>query len=123
MRKASEPTVTTVSQGPTGTYPCMAPEMFTTSHRGPAVDIYSLGCLLIELFGLRRVWPGLDGMQIMQKVCGAFNSPPVMPDIGHLPNAYQSVCEQCCQIDPTQRPTVAAVAAMILYFIVFVFHL
>ena len=60
-----------------GTFLYMAPEMFSTAHRGPAVDVYALGCLYIELFGQRRVWPGLDGVQIMQKVCGSFNVPPM----------------------------------------------
>ena len=38
-------TVTCIGQGP-GTFPYMAPEMFKESRRGPAADIYSLGCLL-----------------------------------------------------------------------------
>ena len=34
-----------------GTYPYMPPEMFDKSYMDTAVDIYSLGCLYIELFG------------------------------------------------------------------------
>jgi len=59
------------------TYPYMAPEMFGGGHRSTAVDIYSLGCLYIELFGEKWVWEGItDGIQIMQKVCGSYNNPP-----------------------------------------------
>ena len=50
----------------------MAPEVFSTVHMGIAVDVYALCCLYIELFGQKRVWPRLDGVQIMQ-VCGSFS--------------------------------------------------
>ena len=62
VKRITETTLASVGKGP-GTYPYMAPEMFRTGHRGPPpVDIYSLGCLLIE----RRVWPGLDGPDMVQ---------------------------------------------------------
>ena len=66
-------------------YLYMAPKMNSSGHRNTAVDIYSLGCLYIELFGVKRVWQGIsDGIQIMQKVCGSFNFAPEMPATGHL---------------------------------------
>ena len=74
VKRITETTLTSVSKGP-GTYPYMAPEMFRTGHHGPPVDIYSPGCLLIELFG-RRVWPGLDGPDIMVQIMGTYNTPP-----------------------------------------------
>jgi len=87
-----------------GTYPYMAPEMFGASHRTTVVDVYSLGCLYIELFGEKRVWEGItDGMQIMQKVCGSYNIPPQMPSTDHLPPMYASICKGCCKLDPKQR--------------------
>ena len=52
------------SKGP-GTYPYMAPEMFKKGRRGCAVDVYSLGCLYLEVFSRCRVWPGLDSTEIM----------------------------------------------------------
>lgn len=60
--------MTTVSEGPTGTFPYMAPEMFIEGHRETAVDIYALGCAYIELMGQRRVWPRMGGMEIMHYV-------------------------------------------------------
>ena len=57
-------TMTTVSNA-TGTYPYMAPEMFGAAHQSTAVDVYSLGCLYIELFGVKPVWEGItDGIQM-----------------------------------------------------------
>lgn len=52
LKKATEATVTAVGKG-LGTYPYMAPKMYKTSRRGTAVDVYSLGCTLLELFGRR----------------------------------------------------------------------
>ena len=88
--------MTTVSNA-IGTYSYMAPEMFEAAHRSTAVDIYSLGCLYIELFGEKRGWEGItDGLQIMQKVCGTFNNPPTMPRVDHLPKMYENICKGCC---------------------------
>ena len=33
-----------------------------------SVDVYALGCVLIELFGGKRVWEGLSALQIVVKV-------------------------------------------------------
>ena len=113
LRHASQTSVTTVSKGPTGTFLYMAPEMFSTAHRGPAVDVYALGCLYIELFGQRRVWPGLDGVQIMQKVCGSFSVPPMMPATSHLRSRFRKICSACCQLDKKQCPQITAVVELL----------
>ena len=49
LKQAAQVTMTSSSKGP-GTYPYMAPEMFKKGKRGRAVDIYSLGCLYLEVF-------------------------------------------------------------------------
>lgn len=54
LKDAAQQTMTTATQHVVGTYPYMAPEMFTIGHRGAAVDVYSLGCLYIELFGKKE---------------------------------------------------------------------
>ena len=87
-----------------GTYPYMAPEMFEGGKSGTAVDIYSLGCLLIELFGERKVWPGLQtSAEIMRQVCGTYISPPTMPKTNDLPVIYARICHACCQLQPQER--------------------
>lgn len=112
VKAVAETTVTSLSKGP-GTYPYMAPEMFKKSHRGPAVDIYSFGCLLIELFGKKRVWPGLDAPDIMLCVLGSYETPPKMPSIVHLRDGFRKVCLQLCKLDPSDRPTSAEVVELI----------
>ena len=103
VKRIAETTITSVSKGP-GTYPYMAPEMFRTGHCGPPVDLYSLGCLLIELFGRRRVWPGLDRPHIMVRILGTYDTPPQMPDTSHLKSPFSTICRQLCQLDATKRP-------------------
>ena len=94
LKEASQATLTTVHGTPTGTYPYMAPEMFSEARRGKGVDVYAFGCLCIELFGQKRLWKGLSGPQIMGKVCGY---PPVLPNSSHLTTAEREVCNSCCQ--------------------------
>ena len=79
--------------------------MVRTGHCGPPVDMYSLGCLLIELFGRRRVWPGLDGPDIMVRIMGTYNTPPQMPDTSHLKVPFSRIlCQRLCQLDATKCP-------------------
>lgn len=109
LRAASEATATTAIPHAKGTYPYMAPEMYGPNRRGTAVDVYAFGCLMIELFGQRRVWGELVGTQIMQKVCGSFNVAPKPPAVDHIPLHYQSMCKSCCQLEATKRPNITTV--------------
>lgn len=100
----------TTAHGVIGTYSYMAPEMFGTARRGIEVDIYSLGCLYIELFGESRVWPDLSsGIENMHKVCGSFGTPPMMPKTDHLPLLYKNICDGCCQLKPGERINIKTV--------------
>ena len=84
------------------------------SHQSAAVDIYSLGCLYIELFGKKRVWPaGMSSAQIMQKVCGSYGSPPVAPSTCHLTPSQQILCIGCCQLDYKKRLNIHQVIDLI----------
>ena len=113
LKDISQATATTLSPNPIGTYPYMAPKMFGPGRRGPGVDIYSFGCLLIELFGQQKVWGTTTGMQIMQKVCGSFKSQPQPPAIDHLPMHVQHICKACCQLDSSSCPKIGEVVKML----------
>ncbi len=99
LRQTSQVSMTTLSKGPTGTI--------------PSVDMYSLGCLFIELFGQKRVWSGFVGMQIMQKVCGSFGTPPVSPNTSHIPSNVRKVCQECCRLQSKERPNITRVIEML----------
>lgn len=112
LKQAAQVTMTSSSKGP-GTYPYMAPEMFKKGRRGRAVDIYSLGCLYLEVFSRRRVWPGLDSTEIMLKVCGSYDSPPCMPDLSDLSGVHLEICGSCLKLDQTSRPKINEVVEML----------
>ena len=114
LRKAAEATHTCSGKGP-GTIPYMAPEMFHKAPRGRAVDIYSLGCLFSELFSKRRVWSGLGGREITGRMCGAFGHQPIYspPDMSHLAEPFCKLCQQCCQLDSSMRPSITDVLEML----------
>jgi len=104
FKDASQATLTMVTSHPIGTYPYMAPEMYGANRRGTGVDIYSFGCLMIEVFWQKKVWDGLSGMNIMHKVCGFYNIPPQSPSVVHLPVHCQNICKLCCHTDSTKYP-------------------
>ena len=111
---ASMLTMTTATQHIVGTYPYIAPEMFTIGHQGAAVDVYSLGCLYIELFGKKRVWPaGMSSPQIMQRICGSFQCPPMGPSVDHLPPKQQLLCSLYCQLVYKMQPKISKVIKLL----------
>ena len=113
LKSAVQDTTTTATV--IGTYPYMAPELFGASKRGTAVDIYSLGCLYIELFGERKVWPGLHtAVEVMQKVCGSYNTAPTMPKTDDLPLLYAKLCNSCCQLNAKDRVNIDAVIEQLI---------
>ena len=88
-----------------GTVPYKAPEMFIDAKRSRQVDIYSFGCLLIELSTKQRVWGELNATQITAKVLGAYKIHPQSPSTSAVPQMYQAMCEQCTKSEPEDRPT------------------
>ena len=113
FKDSSQATATTRTPHPTGTYPYMAPEMFGASRRGTAVDIYSFGCLMIEVFGQKKVWGDLPGINIMHKVCGSYNELPQSPSVGHLPLHCQRICQSCCCTNGQKRPSIQDLIKML----------
>ena len=89
-------------------FQCLTQALSTRS--GSPVDIYALGCAMIEAYGRRRVWEGLTSAEIMQNICGPNAHPPTA---SHLPVIYIDICQQCCDLDQSKRPK----AADVLHFL------
>lgn len=53
-----------------GTLSYKAPEMFIATKRSTPVDIFSYGCLLIELYSRKRVREGMSMSEILAVMCG-----------------------------------------------------
>ncbi|KAJ9125094.1 hypothetical protein QFC22_000047 [Naganishia vaughanmartiniae] len=98
------------SQGATnlkGSVFWMAPEVIRNMGRGYSakVDIWSLGCLVLEMFAGRRPW-GEDSVLTAMFSVGQHNKKPPIPDDVVLSlTANDFMTEKCLAIEPNQRPT------------------
>ncbi|XP_063218339.1 mitogen-activated protein kinase kinase kinase 4 isoform X2 [Bacillus rossius redtenbacheri] len=90
-------------QGFIGTQAYMAPEMFmktTTDGHGRASDVWSVGCVVVEMASGKRPWAEYDSnFQIMFKV--GMGQTPSVPDT--LSKEGHNFLSQCFQHDPKER--------------------
>lgn len=95
-----------VSTMQSGTPGFQSPEQLKGEKLGIECDVYSLGAVLTELFGMKPIWDSsLSGYTIMYNV----TSLGQMPKHDHLPPNIQKVVKVClCPID------VRASATMVL---------
>ena len=77
--------------GQSGTPGFQSPEQLMAGKIDVLSDIYSFGCVLIELFGKKQVWGGLSHFQIMYKVGVELQT----PEHHHLPPNIQKICASC----------------------------
>ncbi|KAK4369798.1 hypothetical protein RND71_009273 [Anisodus tanguticus] len=81
----------------------MAPEVvMNTSGYGLAVDIWSLGCTVLEMATSKPPWSQYEGVAAIFKI-GNSKDFPEIPD--HLSNDAKSFLRQCLQREPSMRPT------------------
>jgi mitogen-activated protein kinase kinase kinase len=64
----------------------MAPEVISTAEKGynSKVDIWSVGCVVLEMWAGSRPWSGSEMMAVMFKV-NYFHSMLLHDDSAHLP--------------------------------------
>ncbi|KAL4070870.1 kinase-like domain-containing protein [Scleroderma citrinum] len=92
-----------------GTVFWMAPEVIG-GHRGRGynfkVDIWSVGCVVLEMWAGRRPWPDEDFFTVMYKVSHKGESPPVPSDV-ILSDLATDFKDRCFAVDPELRATAA----------------
>jgi hypothetical protein len=89
-----------------GTFNYMAPELFQRGGYGQQVDVWALGCVIVEMCTGVRPWGDLQMQQIICAVCVDRVAPDV-PD--HAPEA--DVIRRCFAFEPQARPSAAELAA------------
>lgn len=92
----------------TGTPMYMSPEVIRGDNPGKAgsVDIWSLGCVILEMATGRRPWANLDNeWAIMYNI--AQGNPPQLPSSDQLSGQGVDFLEKCFVRDPKQRATAA----------------
>ncbi|KAG8083087.1 hypothetical protein GUJ93_ZPchr0014g47087 [Zizania palustris] len=81
----------------------MAPEVIKNSNGcNLAVDIWSLGCTVLEMATSKPPWSQYEGIAAMFKIGNSRELPPI-PD--HLSEQGKDFIRKCLQRDPSQRPT------------------
>jgi len=83
----------------------MAPEVFKKQNSvySAKIDVWSLGCVVLEMWAGQRPWPGDDQISVMSKL-RTEQAPPVPDDVtlGELAEDFRG---KCFAIDPGERPT------------------
>ncbi|KAI0724236.1 kinase [Cerioporus squamosus] len=96
-----------VNNSLTGTPMYMSPEVIRNNKRGRhgAMDIWSLGCVVLECATGRKPWSNLDNEWAIMFHIGVATQHPPLPDPGQLSDMGIDFIRQCLTIDPMQRPT------------------
>lgn len=97
-------TATKPNKSMTGTPMYMSPEVIKGENPGRAgsVDIWSLGCVILEMATGRRPWANLDNeWAIMYNI--AQGNPPQMPSTDQLSLSGIDFLKRCFTRDPKQR--------------------
>ncbi|EKM60810.1 uncharacterized protein PHACADRAFT_179988 [Phanerochaete carnosa HHB-10118-sp] len=91
----------------TGTPMYMSPEVIRNNKRGRhgAMDIWSLGCVVLECATGRKPWSNLDNEWAIMFHIGVATQHPPLPEPGQLSDMGIDFIRQCLTIDPVQRPT------------------
>ncbi|KAJ2746800.1 mitogen-activated protein kinase kinase kinase [Coemansia sp. BCRC 34301] len=91
-----------------GTVPFMAPEVARSSQYTAAADIWSLGCVVVQMWSGRGPWDELQEPQVFFKL-GRGEAPPIPDD---LTEPGLDFCKNCFAADPRARWTAAELGCM-----------
>ncbi|KAF9916754.1 hypothetical protein BX616_002900 [Lobosporangium transversale] len=80
----------------------MAPEMVTSKAYGAKVDIWSFGCLVLEMFTGQQPWKGYAPQQALFTI-GSNNAHPPIPE--NISEEGQRFLARCFTTDANLRPT------------------
>ncbi|XP_011074882.1 mitogen-activated protein kinase kinase kinase 1 isoform X1 [Sesamum indicum] len=86
-----------------GTAFWMAPEVVRSQWYGPAADIWSLGCTVLEMLTRRFPYSHLECMAALYRI--GKGERPLIPD--SLSSDARDFVLKCLQVDPSLRPTAA----------------
>lgn len=92
----------------TGTPMYMSPEVIKGNTEGPqgAIDVWSLGCVILEMATGRRPWASLDNeWAIMYNI--AQGNAPQLPSSDQLSELGIDFLKKCFIRDPSKRSTAA----------------
>ncbi|GAB4821579.1 hypothetical protein N2152v2_008625 [Parachlorella kessleri] len=91
-----------------GTITHMPPELLIHGTLSPAVDVYSFGVILWEMWALCHAWQGRTALQVMHAVC---IKKQVLEPREDAPPRLQRLMARCLDPEPGRRPSFEAVLA------------
>ncbi|KIK99776.1 hypothetical protein PAXRUDRAFT_822393 [Paxillus rubicundulus Ve08.2h10] len=96
-----------VNNSLTGTPMYMSPEVIKNDKRGRhgAMDVWSLGCVVLEFATGKKPWSNLDNEWAIMFHIGVATQHPPLPEPGQLGELGINFIKQCLTIDPVRRPT------------------
>ncbi|KAG1754991.1 uncharacterized protein EDB91DRAFT_264782 [Suillus paluster] len=91
----------------TGTPMYMSPEVIKNDMRGRhgAMDVWSLGCVVLEFATGKKPWSNLDNEWAVMFHIGVATQHPPLPEPGQLSDLGINFIKQCLTIDAMRRPT------------------
>jgi len=101
----SKRTADTMSQSLRGSIPWMAPEIIQQTGYGRRSDVWSLGCVLIEMATAKHPWGSFDNPMAAMMRIGMSNETPPVPD--HVSDTCNDFISLCTKRDRTVRPHAA----------------
>ncbi|PWW71750.1 hypothetical protein C7212DRAFT_348692 [Tuber magnatum] len=88
----------------------MAPEVIRPEGQGYSakIDIWSLGCVVLEMFAGRRPWSKEEAIGAIYKLGSERQAPPIPDDVAEVisPSAIGFLAD-CHTVEPSERPTAA----------------
>lgn len=91
-----------------GTPMYMAPEVIRANEKAGrlgAADIWSLGCVILEISTGRQPWSNLDNEWAIMFHIGIATQAPPLPDPSQLSELGIEFVEKCLTLDPKERPS------------------
>jgi len=86
----------------------MAPEVVRSQGQGYSakVDIWSLGCVVLEMFAGKRPWSREEAIGAIFKLGSLSQAPPIPEDVQSTATVDGlNFMYYCFQVNPTDRPT------------------
>jgi len=110
LTTSMERTHISLKDGMGGSPRYMAPECYdsSTSRITEKVDIWALGCIVIEIFGGPLPFSHCTSIQQIMTSLLLKKEPPVVPHF--LPPNIRQIIKRCFEFDPAKRPTAREVS-------------